>query len=139
LDFGLEPLLWRRRVDRCREAVVRAIRRADDDFVGAAGAACRAGQDIDHQAAVFVRIRALGTLDRGMLGRLGNGGGGKIIHRMLFRPFRRDQTSWLVSIGSLRTRLPVSLNSALASAGMTGGRAGSPMPVGGLSVITNSV
>ena len=40
------------------------------------------------------------------------------------------QTSSFVSIGRLRTRLPVSLNSALVSAGITGGSAGSPMPVG---------
>src|SRR5690606_14945156 len=48
------------------------------------------------------------------------------------------QTSWLVSIGSLRMRLPVSLNKALVSAGITGGNAGSPMPVGALSDLTNS-
>jgi hypothetical protein len=35
------------------------------------------------------------------------------------------------SKGSLRSRLPVSLNSALAKAGASGGRPGSPRPVGG--------
>ena len=42
------------------------------------------------------------------------------------------------SIGKLRMRLPVAANMPLQSAGTTGGSAGSPRPVGGLSVMRNS-
>ena len=40
------------------------------------------------------------------------------------------------SMGNLRMRLPVAAKMALQRAGMTGGRAGSPRPVGGWSVMT---
>ncbi len=42
------------------------------------------------------------------------------------------------STGRLRTRLPVAAKMALHNAGTTGGNAGSPRPVGGLSVMRNS-
>jgi hypothetical protein len=47
-------------------------------------------------------------------------------------PYERHPAQALAkSNGSLRKRLPVSLNRALAKAGASGGRPGSPMPVGG--------
>ncbi len=45
------------------------------------------------------------------------------------------QLSWALEMGSCRIRLPVAAKIALHRAGGTGGRAGSPRPVGGLSVI----
>jgi len=56
------------------------------------------------------------------------------------RRLRAGQTfSTSASIGSVRMRLPVAAKMALQSAGTTGGSAGSPSPVGGLSVMRNSI
>ena len=49
---------------------------------------------------------------------------------------RIDQTNFSRSNGMRRMRLPVSLNTALATAGAIGGVPGSPMPVGGSLLAT---
>ena len=57
---------------------------------------------------------------------------GRVVTMELTRPQYHACAKMALSIGSERTRLPVSLNNALVSAGITGGKAGSPRPEGSL-------
>src|SRR5690606_8704280 len=110
---------------------------ADDDLSSTCLATWRIDQDVDDERTVLAQLRP--RLGGGRCGPRRWLGGllGKVHASLRVNP-PATQTSWLVSIGSLRMRLPVSLNKALVSAGITGGNAGSPMPVGALSDLTNS-
>jgi hypothetical protein len=105
----------------------------------------------DHRALSKPRRQGLGFDDRGTRRRDGPDGFGQLRGADLLsrdpvflyvnprRRLRAGQTfSTSASIGSVRTRLPVAAKMALQRAGTTGGSAGSPSPVGGLSVMRNS-